>query len=66
MKYDQIIETHRVAGSSDYILKILSPSMEEYDKFQQKLISEIEFSNMSSGIALKEIKKITNLPLEYI
>ena len=28
--------------------------------------SEIEFSNMSSGISLKEIKKINSLPLNYI
>ena len=66
-KYTQIIEVHRITGSDiDYLLKIVSPSIEEYDKFQQKLINEIEFSNMSSGIALKEIKKIHSLPLNYI
>lgn len=66
-KYDKIIEVYRITGSNiDYLLKIVATSINEYDKFQQKLISEIEFSNMSSGIALKEIKKITNLPLEYI
>ena len=37
-KYDQILETHRVQGSSDYLLKILSPSLEAYDQFQQILI----------------------------
>ena len=33
---------------------------------QQKLINDIEFSKMASGIALKEIKKINSLPLDYI
>ena len=65
-KYDQIIETHRVAGSSDYILKIVSPSMEEYDKFQQILINEIECTNMRTSFSQKEIKKNYYLPLEYI
>ena len=66
-KYDQIIEVYRITGSDiDYLLKIVAPSVVDYDKFQQKLISEIEFSNMSSGIALKEIKKINSLPLDYI
>ena len=65
-KYDQIIETHRVAGSSDYILKIVSPSMEEYDKFQQILINEIECTNMRTNFSQKEIKKNFYLPLDYI
>ena len=38
-KYDQIIEVHRLTGSnSDYQITILSPSIEEYDNFQQNLI----------------------------
>ena len=66
-KYDQIIEAYRLTGSStDYLLKILAPSIEEYDKFQQHLINEVKFTNMSSSIALKEIKKIHSLPLDYI
>ena len=39
-RYDQIIEVHRLTGSnSDYQITILSPSIEEYDKFQQLLIN---------------------------
>ena len=67
MKFDQIIEVYRLASSStDYLLKIVAPSIEEYDNFQQQLISEIEFTNMSSNISLKEIKKSYYLPLNYI
>lgn len=66
-KYNQIIEVHRITGSDiDYLLKIVSSSVDEYDIFQQKLINDIEFSKMSSGIALKEIKKIYSLPLDNI
>jgi len=66
-KYNQIIEVYRITGSDiDYLLKIVSSSVENYDLFQQKLINDIEFSKMASGIALKEIKKINSLPLDYI
>ena len=66
-QYNQIIEAYRLTGSStDYLLKIVAPSIDEYDKFQQKLINEIEFNKMSSSIALKEIKKVNSLPLDYI
>ena len=41
-KYNQIIEVYRLTGSStDYLLKVVSSSIDEYDKFQQKLINEI-------------------------
>jgi Lrp/AsnC family transcriptional regulator len=66
-KYDQIIEVHRLTGSnSDYQITILSPSIEEYDKFQQLLIKEIECTNMSSHISLQTIKKSYNYPLNFV
>ena len=66
-RYDQIIEAYRLTGSStDYLLKIVAPSIAEYDNFQQKLINEVMFTKMSSSIALKEIKKIHSLPLDNI
>ena len=66
-QYDQITEAYRLTGSStDYLLKIVAPSIEEYDKFQQHLINEVKFTKMSSSIALKEIKKLHSLPLDYI
>ena len=66
-KYDQIIEVHRLTGSnSDYQITILSPSIEEYDKFQQRLIKEIECTNMSSHISLQTLKKNNKLPLNFI
>ena len=66
-KYDQIIEVHRLTGSnSDYQITILAPSIEEYDKFQQLLIKEIECTNMSSHISLQTIKKSNKYPLSFI
>ena len=66
-KYDQIIEVHRLTGSnSDYQITILSSSIEEYDKFQQILIKEIECTNMSSHISLQTIKKNYKYPLNFI
>ncbi len=66
-KYDQIIEVHRLTGSnSDYQITVLSPSIEEYDKFQQVLIKEIECTNMTSHISLQTIKKNFKYPLNFI
>ena len=66
-KYDEIIETHRLTGSdSDYLLKIVASSIEDYDNFQQKLIGELEFTKMSSSISLQEMKNSHNLPLKQL
>ena len=67
MKYDQITEVYRLASSSmDYLIKIVAPSIESYDKFQQQLINDFEFTGMSSNIILKVIKKNNYLPLDFI
>ena len=64
-KYKNILEAHRITGSQvDYIIKIVAGSIEEYDKFQQVLIKNIEFNSMSSGISLQELKSTTILPLK--
>ena len=64
-KYKNILEAHRITGSqADYIIKIVAGSIEEYDKFQQVLIKNVEFNSMSSGISLQELKSTTILPLK--
>lgn len=66
-KHDEIIEVHRLTGNnSDYQITILSPSIQEYDEFQQILIKEIQCTNMSSHISLKTIKKNYKYQLNYI
>ena len=63
-KYNNILEAHRVTGSqADYIVKIVAESIEEYDKFQQILIKNIEFNSMSSGVSLQELKMTTRFPI---
>jgi Lrp/AsnC family transcriptional regulator len=63
----KILEAYRLTGSNvDYLLKIIAPTIEEYDKFQQELIAQISFTHMSSSISLKELKKSNYLPLDYI
>ena len=66
-KYDEIVEVHRLTGGDvDYQMTILSKSIEEYDNFQQKLIKEIECTNMISHISLQTIKKTNKISLDYI
>ena len=65
-KNKQIIETHRISGGHDYILKILSPSIEEYDHFQQNFIRDSGCTNMQTSFSQKEIKNSKNIPLDFL
>ena len=66
-KFPEIIEAHRLTGEgADYQLKIICPSMEAYDILQQQLITEIDFTAMSTKISLKQIKNEYSLPLSHL
>ena len=65
--FPEIVEVHRLTGEgADYHLKVVSPDIESYDKFQQQLIGKIDFTSMSTKISLKEIKETPHLPLGHL
>ena len=65
-KYDQIIETHRISGDYDYLLKILFTSaIEDYDLFQQNFIKETGCVNMKTSFSQKIIKDNKHIPLNF-
>ena len=64
--FEEVAEMYRLSGDTDYIVKVLTNSIEEYDKFNQQLINEIDFRSLKSNIVLKEIKNNTTLPLKHI
>ena len=60
------VEMYRINGDTDYLIKVVVQSIEAYDNFSQRLISEINFRSLKSNIVLKEIKNTTMLPLNHI
>ena len=62
--FDEVVEIYRLTGNSDYLIKIVAKSIEQYDNFNQVLIKEINFRSLSSNIVLKEIKNTNILPLK--
>ena len=62
--FDEVVEIYRLTGNSDYLIKIVAKSIEQYDNFNQVLIKEINFRSLNSNIVLKEIKNTNILPLK--
>ena len=66
-RHPEVVEAHRLTGEgADYQLKVVCPDIGSYDAFQQRLIGEVDFTSMSSQIALKEIKSTHRLPLSHL
>ena len=62
--FDEITEVHRLTGEgADYQLKMICQTIHDYDLLQQKLISQIDFTSMSSRVSLQELKQSYHLPL---
>ena len=65
-KIDEVVEFYRMSGDVDYLLRIVVPDIAAYDAVYQRLIAEIELSDVTSSFAMERIKHTTALPLNYI
>jgi Lrp/AsnC family transcriptional regulator len=61
----EIVEAHRLSGDTDYMLRIVVPSIDEYDRVYQQLIKELEFFDVSSSFSMEEIKSTTAVPVKH-
>ena len=61
----QIVEFYRMSGDVDYLLRVVVPDIKGYDAVYQRLIRDIELSDVSSSFAMEQIKYTTALPLDY-
>ena len=61
----EIIEVYRMAGEVDYLLKVVAPDMEGYDRIYRRLINTVELADVSASFSMEVVKETTVLPLEY-
>lgn len=59
----EITEAHRLAGTTDYLLKVQVRSTEAFDRFYQDLVSRIDLFDVSSSLSMEMMKKQTVLPI---
>lgn len=62
----EIVEAWRLTGETDYLLRLVVPDIETYDAVYKRLISRLEFSNLSSSLAMEEMKFTTAVPTTYM
>ena len=62
----EVTEIHRMSGDVDYLIRIVVPDIDAYDVVYKRLISTVEFQDVSASFALETIKSTTALPLCYL
>src|SRR5690606_10440158 len=60
----EVVEFYRMSGDTDYLLKVVAPSIEGYDAIYKKLIRTAELFDVSSSFSMEELKYTTALPLD--
>ncbi len=61
----EVVEIYRMAGDIDYLLKVVVPDIQGYDRVYKSLIAKVRFFDVSSMFAMERIKYTTALPLAY-
>lgn len=59
----EVVDVYRMAGDIDYLLRVVVPDMDAYDRFYQKLIADVPLKNVTSRFAMERVKSTTALPI---
>ena len=65
IEFPEVVEFYRMSGQMDYLMRVVVPNIEEFDKFYKRLISSADIHDVSSSFAMERIKYTTALPLQY-
>ena len=64
-KYAEIMECYLMTGSFDYVLRIVVPDLDSYERFlAEKLTRTPGVANIQSSFTLKQVVYKTELPLQ--
>jgi Lrp/AsnC family transcriptional regulator len=61
--FPEVMEFYRMSGQVDYLLRVVVPDIDAYDRFYKKLIGAVKLKDVSSTFAIEQIKYSTKLPL---
>lgn len=60
----EVVEFYRMAGETDYLLKLAVASIADYDRVYRKLIRSAKLHDVSSTFAMETIKYTTAVPIQ--
>lgn len=62
--HPQILDCFSMSGDSDYVLRVVVPTIDDYEHFLKKVIVHLPgVASVNSSFALKSVKASTDLPI---
>ena len=63
-QFPEVLECHLLLGQVDFLLRIVTPDLEAYERFFFERLSQLpDVQEVTSSIALTEVKHTTELPI---
>ena len=62
--YVEVMECYLMTGSSDFLMRVVVPDLQSYERFADKLTRIPGISNIQTSFALKPVVYKTELPLD--
>ena len=63
-KASEVLECHLMAGSYDYLLRVIAKDLDDYQRFQMEILTKIKgLRNVQTEIPLKRVKQTSRLPI---
>ena len=63
-RFPEVLECYTLMGETDYLLKVILPSVEAYERFFREKLSQLPaVREANSAIVLSQIKSTTTLDL---
>jgi Lrp/AsnC family transcriptional regulator len=64
-RHPMIVECFSMSGESDYLMRIIARSIEEYEHFLKKVLLHLPgVASMNSSFSLKTVKLTTDVPVD--
>ena len=63
--YPEVMECYLMTGSSDFLLRVVVPDLQNYERFTDKLTRIPGISNIQTSFALKPVIYKTELPINF-
>ncbi|OMH34796.1 Lrp/AsnC family transcriptional regulator [Motiliproteus sp. MSK22-1] len=61
---DEVVESYRMAGEWDYLLRVVVKDIAAFDLFYKKLVNRVNgLTDVTSSFSMEEIKFTTELPI---
>ncbi|MGI3168547.1 Lrp/AsnC family transcriptional regulator [Pseudooceanicola sp. C21-150M6] len=62
----EVMEAYQMAGTEDYVLRIVARDMPDFERVRQRLVSAVPVRGLTASFALRRLKSETVLPIDTL